>query len=155
MVHGAFVDLVCDLLGRGYGVRCRVTGGSMFPTFRAGEAITVAPMTPGGVRLGDIVLFASRWGVTAHRVVRVTRGREGCVIITRGDALETFDAPVDASAVLGRVVAVERRGSTVPLIGLRSRLLGAVPGRAVSLVRRLRGRLAGARRSNADAEQPW
>jgi signal peptidase I len=140
--HGAFVDLVCDLLGRGYGVRCRAKGGSMFPTFRAGEAITVAPVKPGGVRLGDIVLFASRWGVTAHRVVRVRQAGEGRVFITRGDASMTSDAPVEASAVLGRVVAVERGGRTVHLTGRQARLVGAVRSAAAHLFRRMRARIA-------------
>ena len=139
---GAFVELVRDLLGRGFVVRCRARGGSMFPTFRAGEAITIAPVKGGGVRLGDIVLFASGRGVTAHRVVRVRGEGEGRVFITRGDASVTSDEPVEPSAVLGRVVAVERGGRTVPLAGRQVRLMGAVRTAAVHLFRLVRARFA-------------
>jgi signal peptidase I len=140
--HGAFVDLVCDLLARGCGVRFRAKGGSMFPTFREGEAITVAPVKPGGVRLGDIVLCRVGFSVIAHRVVRVKRVGEGRVFITRGDASLTSDEPVEASAVLGRVVAVERGGRTVHLTGRQARLAGAVRSAAAHLYRWVRARFA-------------
>jgi hypothetical protein len=38
-----FVDVSCDLLGGGYAVRFRASGGSMRPAICDGDVVTVAP----------------------------------------------------------------------------------------------------------------
>jgi signal peptidase I len=150
----AFVDVLTEILRQGRQVRFHATGMSMIPAIREGEAITVVAAPPTKIRRRDVILYRSKRGVIAHRVVRVRRDGEGCVFITRGDASVTSDEPVDASAVLGRVVAVERGGRTVHLTGRQTRLVGAVLGRAVYLARRLRARLAGAKQSTGNAGHP-
>jgi signal peptidase I len=138
----AFSEVVRGVLREARCVRFRATGASMNPTIREGEAITVAPVRPGEIRRGDIVLFDARRGVTVHRVVRVRRDPEnGLVFLTRGDAAATADEPVGGDALLGRVVAVERRGRTVNLAGARVRIMGAGRTGLVHLLRRLRSRL--------------
>ena len=58
--HHLFVKLSTELLSRGYCVRLRVKGKSMYPTIRDGERITVKPVSPPEVRRGDIVLYRSK-----------------------------------------------------------------------------------------------
>lgn len=118
----AFLDVSSELLARGYRVRFRAEGGSMHPTIRSGELITVAPVAPSEVKRGDIILYRlyrHRRGVIAHRVVGIERTNRGVVrFVFRGDAAGCYDAPVAADQVLGKVLAVDRAGCRM---GLRSR----------------------------------
>lgn len=92
----AFVDVVSDLLSRGHSVRFRAKGRSMHPTIREGEAITVAPAMPAGIRRGDVILYRSSRGVIAHRIVRITRRSDGRVmLLPRGDASQSCDEAVE------------------------------------------------------------
>jgi signal peptidase I len=151
----AFVDVVTDLLRRGHGVRFRAKGGSMYPAICDGEAVTVMPAAPGAIRRGDVILYRCGRAVIAHRVRRVVPGANGALaFVTAGDTSAAPDAPGDASAVLGRVVTVERDGRTVPLIGLRSRLAGRFMGRILRLAMRVRGGLAVAGQPSGGVSEP-
>ena len=118
-----FPDLMTELLRRGNRVRFRAIGASMQPTIEDGELITVAPVAPGPVKRGDILLYQSESGVHAHRVVGRVKGTvpllEGdCPLdhyLLRGDASVSCDAPVRLEQVIGRVVAVQRAGRSRPL----------------------------------------
>jgi signal peptidase I len=141
----AFVEVVTDLLRRGHSVRFRAKGGSMHPTIREGEAITVAPVRPAEIQLGDLILYRSGRGVTAHRVVRVVRDPDGTLaFIPRGDSSTTRDEPVAQSAVLGRVVGVERDGRALDPTGAGAWTLAVLRATAARPVRRLRAWLRGA-----------
>ncbi|HEX4782028.1 MAG TPA: S24/S26 family peptidase [Usitatibacter sp.] len=87
-------------------LRLRVTGASMLPAIRPGDVLEVRSMGIDAVRGGDVVLFARDGRFFAHRVVR--RGISS--LVTRGDALESDDAPFGEAELLGAVVAVQRRG---------------------------------------------
>jgi signal peptidase I len=120
-----FQDLSTALLTDGYQVRFRAPGQSMSPTIRDGEAVLVAPVKVDEVRSGDILLYrcSERRSVIAHRVVGVEKGKnEARSFVLRGDASLTCDAPVEASQIIGRVVAVERDGRMIRLQGYRARV---------------------------------
>ena len=116
-----FGALIADALASGMPVQFRADGHSMYPTIRDGEAITVAAVAAEDVGGGDILLcrHGARW--LAHRVTRVmvTGGRRQFEL--RGDAKAGCDAPVDASAVIGKVVSVRRNGRHVALCGRAAR----------------------------------
>lgn len=134
----AFIDVVTDLLRRGHSVRFRARGGSMYPTIREGEAMTVAPVEPAAIRRGDVILYRSGQGVIAHRVAGVERGADGALVfVPRGDASTSLDEPVEKSALLGRVVAVERDGRALNPALRRARALAWTRGVAVRLLRRM------------------
>lgn len=106
-----FVRVLEKLLGGGQLVRFRAPGWSMHPTIRNGEIITVAPLGRSPVRIGDVVLYRRREAAIAHRVVRVRScAGQPSTLVLRGDAADSCDPPVRIGQVLGRVVAVERRG---------------------------------------------
>jgi len=137
----AFVDVVSDLLRRGHSVRFRAKGGSMHPTIREGEAITVAPARPAAIRRGDVILYRVGRGVIAHRVARVAQKPDGALVfISRGDASQSGDEPVEQLAILGRVVAVERGGRALNPAALRARALANSRAIAARLLRWLRAR---------------
>jgi signal peptidase I len=140
----AFVDVVSDLLRQGHSVRFRANGGSMRPTIREGETITVAPVQPAEIRRGDVVLYRVGRGVIAHRVARVVRQPGGTLVFTpRGDASQGRDQPVEELAILGRVVTVERGGRSLNPAALRARALAVAWAVAGHLLRWLRPRPSG------------
>lgn len=137
----AFVDVVSDLLRRGHSVRFRANGGSMHPTIREGEAITVAPVQPAEIRRGEVILYRVGRGVIAHRVARVAHRPDGTLVfVPRGDASQSRDDPVEGTAILGRVVTVERNGRALDPAALRARMLAGVRRATSRLLRWLRAR---------------
>src|SRR5262252_2147971 len=111
-----FVDVVTELLSRGYQVRFRAEGASMRPTIRGGEAITVEPVSE--VKIGDIALYRAERGLIAHRVVGIRKGNGTApVCFARGEAGGSTEEAVQEQQVLGRVVAVERNGRSIDLRG--------------------------------------
>jgi signal peptidase I len=107
--NNLLLDLSTELLGRGKRVRFRAPGRSMYPTIRENEAITVEPVAPQDVKVGDIILYRSGESVVAHRVMRIERGKGDTLrFILREDTWGTLDEPVEAEQILGKVVSVER-----------------------------------------------
>jgi signal peptidase I len=106
-----FLDLSEDLLDEGYGVRFRADGTSMQPTIEDGDAITVASVALTDIKRGDILVYRCGRRIIAHRVVHIrTTGNEIAAFVLQGDAKTACDAPVAPNQILGRVVAIERRG---------------------------------------------
>jgi signal peptidase I len=83
----------------------------MLPFLRDGDLLVVRPATAAEVRIGDVICYEPPAGrLCLHRVIaRRERG-----FVTRGDALAYVDVVPDA-AVLGVVIARERRGRRVAL----------------------------------------
>ena len=141
-------SLITDCLKNGRTERFRAPGRSMHPTIRENEALVVAPAAPAWLALGDIVLSRCGEKITAHRLVWIDAetaapeapgGPDGRpMFILRGDACRRCDPPVPAHQILGKVVAVERRGRMVNPYGLRTefvRLLYALASRLKSCLR--------------------
>jgi hypothetical protein len=104
-----FSELCADLLCAGVAVRFTASGPSMAPTIRDGEVVTVEPARPHELVAGDVVLYAGRRGLTAHRVVSRLRGPEPA-FLARGDAPGSTEELVRGGQMLGRVRKVEGRG---------------------------------------------
>jgi signal peptidase I len=87
-------------------VRLPLSGASMEPTIPGGARIVVERCEPAALRLGDIVVYEDAARLVCHRVLwRWARGRGA--LLTKGDRLRVPPAWVAASAVIGRVVAIE------------------------------------------------
>lgn len=109
-----FLNISEELLESGYSIEFQATGNSMHPTIKDGEMITVQPLRISDIKAGDVVLYRNQTGVIAHRVVRVEQ-RDHIQLILRGDASETFDAPVDAHQILGKVISTTRADKKIAL----------------------------------------
>ncbi len=122
--------LISDCLKNGQIVRFRASGNSMHPTIRQDEVVVVTPVEAAHLALGDIVLSRCGEKLTAHRLVRFdkenrTGATSACtkrrsMYILRGDACNASDLPIAASRIVGKVIAVERRGRLVNPYGRRS-----------------------------------
>lgn len=94
-----------EVLASGNAARFRARGDSMHPSIRSNDVIEIERVDPDSIRRGDVVLARLTRGLTAHRVVRVTR--EGW-FITRGDNSSMDDEPFTARSLVGRVRARRR-----------------------------------------------
>ncbi|WP_150957049.1 signal peptidase I [Microbacterium testaceum] len=116
----AFVTVVLPLLlgGQTYSVLT----GSMQPGMPPGTMIAVRPTPIEEVRIGDVVTFQMRSGepaVATHRVVGTTSSTGGGrLLITRGDANDVDDPPVQSEQLRGVVVLA------VPFLGYPAMLFG-------------------------------
>jgi hypothetical protein len=96
----------------------------MYPTIKEDETITVQPVAPPGIKMGDIILYRLEEVVIAHRVVRIERGEHGgSRFILCGDASGDPDKPVEPAQVLGKVVSVERGGHSIDLYSKKAKML--------------------------------
>jgi len=91
-----------EVLATGNAARFRARGDSMHPSIRSNDLLEVERVDPATIRRGDVVLARLSRGLTAHRVVRITR--EGW-FVTRGDNAPGDDEPFTAGAIVGRVRA--------------------------------------------------
>lgn len=81
----------------GYGTAV-VLSGSMEPEFSEGDLIVVKETDI--YEVDDIVVFQEGNSLTVHRIINI----DGETITTKGDANNTADAPIQASAVKGKVL---------------------------------------------------
>jgi hypothetical protein len=134
--------LISDCLKQGRTVRFRAPGRSMHPTIRENETLIVEPASIAALSVGDIVLFRSGEKLTAHRLIGIDREPAGSsrsaeeyrpTFITRGDACSVCDSPAGPEHLLGKVVAVERKGRRIDPCGF----LPSLHSRAYRLLSRL------------------
>ena len=85
-------------------------GQSMLFSFWPGNRVCLRS-TDGTERIGTVVAFANGGKIVAHRIVAYTDAGRW---ITKGDSLESEDAPVGISDILGVVSQVRWRGWTWP-----------------------------------------
>jgi signal peptidase I len=97
--------LVREGLRRQGRVRLRLHGDSMWPTVPAGSLVVVEPIAPGGIRLGDVVVWQRGGDLIGHRVVQKVRDGATLWLVTKGDNTSDADQRLDPATVLGRVVA--------------------------------------------------
>ena len=94
----------------------KLTGGSLLsvqtnsmqPTFKAGDALLVAPRQLASI--GQVISYRSSRDsgvIISHRIQKL----QGRGYITEGDAMDQLDLPVQPYQVIGRLVAV------LPLLG--------------------------------------
>ncbi|MFJ4039009.1 signal peptidase I [Microbacterium sp. NPDC090007] len=99
-----------------------VLTGSMQPGMPPGTLIAVRQTAIDDVRIGDVVTYQIRSGdpaVVTHRVVGAIRSTGGeRLLVTRGDANDTDDPPVQREQLRGTVVLA------VPYLGYPGVLLG-------------------------------
>jgi hypothetical protein len=124
---GVRAELAAEALRSGLTVELPAGGVSMLPLLRAGDVLTIVPTRAEALRSGDVAFVARGAGWVAHRVISTAP------LETRGDSCASSDGPVEADAVLGRVVAFRRGAVNVYLDGRA--------GRALSLVSRVLGPL--------------
>jgi hypothetical protein len=104
-----FGGLAGEVLAAGRSLQFVACGGSMRPTVRDGDVVTVIPVgRPAALRRGAVVLYRRSDGTAAlHRLVRRRRGKpESPVWRARGDAWGERAEDVPEGSVMGVAVSV-------------------------------------------------
>jgi len=83
-----------------------ITSGSMEPNIPVGSLILVMEVPADKIKAEDVITFFSigRREIVTHRVREVIHDESGYVYITRGDANNVDDHPLDYERVIGRVL---------------------------------------------------
>ncbi len=133
-----FHELISQILQEGRNVRFRAPGKSMRPAILDGDVLIVAPIKPHAIKRGDIILYQADNHIIVHRVIDIesarsyisqprcssdhgSDNREGrkrsththYSYILRGDASYSYDEPVHADQVLGKIIIVERNSQSI------------------------------------------
>ncbi len=104
-------DLARMGLRSGGSVRLRVSGDSMLPLLRPGDAVRLQPAEPASLRRGQLVVLAIDGHLLTHRLL--WQGPEG--LVAKGDNREALDPPASPDSLVGRVIAIERGGRHLDL----------------------------------------
>jgi len=142
--------LLADVLRRFGRVQLRATGNSMRPTIGSGDILLIVDCSVAQTEPGDVVVFSARGRIFAHRLLDKCVDPDGSFMVTRGDSNWQMDPKVAASQLLGKVVAVGRRGQTSSAPSRCSRLgraRGIVASEWIGAVGRARARLCRLRAS--------
>jgi len=106
--EAAACDLVAGAVQQFGALRLRVLGRSMLPAIWPGDVLEVERVAVTALRRSDVILVRRGAWLFAHRLIEVSRGAGGDLLLTRGDAQRREDPPVPAGHVVGRVAAVRR-----------------------------------------------
>ena len=114
---GSGEELASQFLRRGGRLRIKARGGSMIPFIWDGDLVLVSPADGSDILVGDVICYGTApRRLLLHRVIR----RDGEGLVVKGDAL-AFTELVSPGQVLGKVVAIERRGRARRLTRRRNR----------------------------------
>lgn len=99
-------------LGKGNILKFRALGTSMWPFIRSGDVVHVVATEEFAV--GNVLLYEREQAWYVHRLIQIVPSTlgESCYIL-RGDSLPIADPPIQAEQILGRVIAIKRRGRLI------------------------------------------
>ena len=92
----------------------RATGGSMAPAIQSRDTLVIVACGIADVHPHDVIVFGRDGRLFAHRLLEIVVRLGTPWLRTRGDALWRSDDLVAPADLLGRVVAVGRRGTFSP-----------------------------------------
>lgn len=103
----------------------------MFPWIRSGDLVFVRRFAFDQASAGDVILFERSERLFVHRVIVAGTNGGGLRtnLITKGDALDTEDAPVSRAEFLGRVIRVHRDSRHIDMESMGRTLIGRLLAR--------------------------
>jgi len=109
-----FLELSKDVLEKGYYLRFRMQGTSMYTFLRENDIVSVKRVNALSIKPGHIIFYStsSTKGVI-HRVIKRIKKNGKFFFIPKGDANPYFDGIVDGKDILGRVEFIERYGRVI------------------------------------------
>lgn len=100
-----------------------VAGESMLPLLQPGDQVLVSH-NYADVRPGDIVVIWQAGRLLIHRIIRIRDDGTHRTFFTKGDNALQFDSPVGAEEIIGKAIALKRRGRQISLLTNTWRVLG-------------------------------
>jgi len=119
-----FSELSGHILYQGAYLFFEAHGSSMSPFIRDSDFLTVQPVEPSTLKLGDVAFYWIDGGqLIAHRVVGKRAQHGQLVLQIRGNASFCQDEMVPASQILGRVTRIQRGEKIIRLERWRWQLI--------------------------------
>ncbi|MDJ0757423.1 MAG: S26 family signal peptidase [Ardenticatenaceae bacterium] len=108
----ATIPLLRQALQNGQSVRLKIISGSMDPLLQIGDTVVVEPVEKEQLsdHIGEIITFVNTETLFTHRLIEC----DGHTFQAASDRTGTLDPRLPVGAVLGRVIARERREFTMP-----------------------------------------
>ncbi len=106
--HSSLLDLSRELLVYGRYFRFKTKGFSMYPFIRDGDVITIRPIDPICLNVGDIIFYQVENRLVVHRIIGKKTFDGKIRFTTRGDWSPGSEEEIFDNAVLGKVVTLER-----------------------------------------------
>ena len=98
-----------------------VLTGSMEPTLSVDDVVIIREADR--YMVDDIVVYQTPYDLVIHRIISIEEDAEnGCTVITKGDANNAADDPIDISQIKGKLAF------SVPHIGIVIKFLQSLPG---------------------------
>lgn len=113
--------------------RFMVMSGSMMPLINIGERIVVAADKPKNIRIGDVVLFKSGQLLVVHRIIG-KRHRSGSVLYRQKGDASLHSELIQLEQIIGKVVAIEKKGKRYDLNQPRWRVVALVIGSTMAVL---------------------
>ncbi len=141
-----FTFIIQNVLGREKILRFKAKGASMSPFIKDGDILEITPVNGAEIRAGDVIFYRiGEKRMVAHRVIKKIIQNDKLFFLSKGDSNTGKGETVYSEQILGRVIAIERKGRRI-LINycLKNRLLYIFYLRISSFVikvRRIGGRL--------------
>lgn len=107
-----FLGLYKEVLSRGSSVRMQVDGVSMSPYLLPGDIVWVEPAGAEELRVGEVALYEREGRPVVHQLAGRTRRDGRWLLMFRAVGMNAIETVLGGEAVLGRVTAFEREGST-------------------------------------------
>ncbi len=106
-------ELNKKVLQSGATVKIQLSGTSMFPYLKKNDIGYYQFIAPELLQKGDIVAFEQHENFITHRLIKISNSN---LFLTRGDACIDFDKTIGASAIIGKLIKIERNGKLISLI---------------------------------------
>ena len=88
-----------------------IASGSMTPTLNVGDIAITIQTPPETINIGDVIQYRTPNGPIIHRVIEKYESYGSVWFVTKGDANNAPDDPIDSRQVIGKVIL------TIPQIG--------------------------------------
>jgi len=91
----------------------------MWPALKKGDLVLIKGVDKEELRVEDIVVYQNFRGFTIHRIVKMNED----TLVTKGDANNAQDSPVEYDQLVGRVVNLINKPLIIPYLGMISVLI--------------------------------
>ena len=105
-----------------------ITSGSMWPVLQENDLVLMRGAKGSDVKIGEIIIFENQKGFTIHRLIRKEKDPSAPLgtskLVTKGDANNVEDQPIEESAVIGRIIYFRDKPLRFPKLGFIARHIG-------------------------------
>ncbi|MHC9538390.1 MAG: hypothetical protein AB9903_02630 [Vulcanimicrobiota bacterium] len=101
-------------IAKGENIKVKVLDKGMMPVIMIGDSVEVQPIHAMNLRTNHIVFYRQGENFLVRRIVAVTFGKNA-EFTMKGDSLEKDEPIVQASQIIGKVIALERDGQRIDI----------------------------------------